>query len=216
MSLNEEFIKSPAEFLAKHVVQVANTGQVSDKNPAGIRGFVFKLAPTKKEVASTTIPVQLADASKDEKDVIQAYWLPWKTYAKAELKLGNDANYFFTSQMTGCRLTVVTIPDQAPQTHVAHFAGTWNTKDRQLAEQEWIKAKGVPDTVKPRRLSRSGAFGKSAHSYDEKSSAFSYGVRDIKTGVWTFSAQVVDALMTEGFDFRFKSLPGIKTPFKFD
>jgi len=210
MSLNEEFTKDPAAFTAVYIVVVGDVTQLDPNKRVDLRDFVFAPDAVAKFV-------KLRYANKGETDVIKAYWLPWRKDEMVSMDLGSDANFFFTSQMTGCRFSILTNDAKKPK--VAHLAGTMSKTNRNKAEseeQEKIGAKGV----KARRLSVSGA---KDHQYagltgkaDLDSSAFVYGVRDKDSGNWAFEAQIVNLAITEGFNpKKTANVPEIKKPFKF-
>jgi hypothetical protein len=60
-----------------------------------------------------------------------AYYLPWKKNYSRVLKLSRDADFFFTSSLTGCTVQVFGSP-QAPSVTHTNGGGFENTKDAQL------------------------------------------------------------------------------------
>jgi hypothetical protein len=186
MSLNDEFMSNPGAFTEKYVIVVADTSQLGPNNVAGPKNFTF--------VSDYEQYVSL----RVTKDGIKAYWLPWKDKGSSTMDLGSDADYFFTTQMTGCRFSVLTGDPKRPK--VSHVAGTLE-KSKRNAED--AKTFGT-DVKNVRRLSITGQKAEGHHyggqTGDGKgSSAFVYGLRS-KEGNWAFEAQIVDIVIVQGFD----------------
>ncbi|HEX7316222.1 MAG TPA: hypothetical protein VF297_20115 [Pyrinomonadaceae bacterium] len=212
MPVTKEFTADPAEFLKKYIVILSDVKQMGAKR-IDLRDFVFYV------IAGNYVGLRYANEKDDGEDKIKAYWLPWKANDVTTMDLGKDADYFFTSQMTGCRFTVLNA--NAKQTKVAHMAGTLTKSKRNEAEDALVEAMGGSQTVTTRRLSISQV---KDHGYggqlndDRVGSAFVYGVR--KDDKWTFAAQIVQAAITESFNAKQKvakneATPKIKSPFNF-
>jgi len=186
MSDTSDFRTNPRTFLESKVVMVPED---TDKATGRPGKFKFKLESVSRNLFS------LEKAGDDESDVIAAHYLPWETGAATTMDLDGTADFFFTSEMTNCRFTVMAANPKAPK--VAHIAGTL---DKGKRNEEELKVFGAKNRV--RRLSVSGAVGVGAHTYrgqdnsdpQLRSSAFVYGVRD--DGGWKFFAQVVKGVMS--------------------
>lgn len=63
--------------------------------------------------------------------VMLAYYLPWKKNFSRVLKLGNAADFFFTSSLTGCSVQVYGSPTAPTVTHT-NAGGIAETKDAQI------------------------------------------------------------------------------------
>jgi hypothetical protein len=50
---------------------------------------------------------------------IKAYWLPWLKKTTTQLTLGDDAPFFFTSELTGCRIQIGGGPSSTVLTSLA-------------------------------------------------------------------------------------------------
>lgn len=209
MNVTDEFTSNPSEFLEKYVVQVADASQMGSKR-VDTKEFEFFLLGESKVVA-------LRSAKSGSK--VKAYWLPWKTGEHTVLDLGGDADYFFTSQMTGCRFTVLSKDAKSPK--VTHMAGTMSKTKRNTEEGNLVKQMGGSDVVRSRRLSVSDV---KSHGYagqlsggaaKDSSSAFVYGVRDTGSKEWSFAAQIVKAAMVESFNPKIQGTPTIMKPFVF-
>ncbi len=107
---------------------------------------------------------------------------------------------FFTSEMTGCRFSVLTGDLKKPR--VAHVAG--NLSSRKKRTDAEVDAKFTSENPKLiRRLSISGSLGrKRKHDYAGQtgnqwaSSAFVYGQRNEDSGEWAFFAQICKGVMS--------------------
>jgi hypothetical protein len=173
-------------------VQVANCEQGSADKNNETGQFYF----TSVE-GSTTWAILKQKRFGNVAPTINAYWLPWETNKATTHDLGADADYFFTSQMTNCRFSVLTKDDVTPK--VAHIAGTLSRTKRNEKEAELVEAFGG-DRVKSRRLSVSEAdiHGYRGQKAEDSSSAFVYGLRNTDTGAWTFKSQIVKAYLVGG------------------
>jgi hypothetical protein len=60
---------------------------------------------------------------------IPAYWLPWVSEGVADMRLGTDAPFFFTSGLAGCQVRVIPPDAQGGEdfTQVLHIAGNVTT-----------------------------------------------------------------------------------------
>lgn len=186
MSDTSEFKANPRTFLASKVIMVPEETDAATGRPGRYR---FKLEPVSRNVYS------LEKLGDGDADGLVAHYLPWATGAATTMDLDASADFFFTSEMTNCRFTVLADDPKAPK--VAHIAGNLDKSQRNAEEQRVFGA-----NKKVRRLSTSGAVGMGAHSYrgqvdgnaDLSSSAFVFGVRT-EDG-WQFLAQVVKGVMS--------------------
>lgn len=69
--------------------------------------------------------------SCQNQQVLLAYYLPWKKNFSRVLKLGNAADYFFTSSLTGCTVQVYGSPRAPTVTHT-NGGGIANTQEAQV------------------------------------------------------------------------------------
>jgi hypothetical protein len=147
--------------------------------------------------------------------VVKGYWLPWQTKESVSTDLAEEADYMFTSQMTGCRFSVLTKDGAKPK--VAHIAGTLSQQARGEKESKLVDEMGGTGVVKARRLSVSG---NAQHGYVGQtvnpSSAFVYGVRNKETNAWSFAAQIVGEKLIPGVDLTKVAATSIKPAFTFD
>jgi hypothetical protein len=193
MTFTSEFLADPERFLETHVVIVPHT---VDKAAAGFGIRAFKL--TKKQ--NNVVGLEIALPHEDH---FPAYYLPWKIDIATTADLGKDADYFFTSQLTNCRFSVLDVTD-SHKPKVAHVAGN----DGSSIKRNKMEAEaGFLDPGKRvRRLSISQSMDKRSerkrHDYagtsvkdDIRSSAFVYGLRDDVSG-WRFAAQIVKGDMS--------------------
>ncbi len=72
-------------------------------------------------------------------NLIGAYWLPWVSDKTAVLELKDDADFFFTSALGGCRI-------QIAGNQVAHIAGNkGRPKWREQQGKEFVESVGAKD-----------------------------------------------------------------------
>jgi hypothetical protein len=194
-NVTADFIKGPEAFLKDKIVLVS---EPANKDNTGPRDFWF---------SETGGLVSLKAGKPADGAKVSAYWLSWASHDATSLVVGADADYFFTSQMTGCRFKVLSSDAKNPK--VAHIAGDLSKTQRDKKEaalldtvDESVRVKGTG-----RRLSVSGA---KAHEYtgqvdrganDDHGSAFVFGVKDDQ-GNWTFKAQIVKANLADQFKFN--------------
>lgn len=196
-----------ADFLSQHVIFVANVAEMDNLgNKAGTRNVYFW------KVTDSVVELREDRFGRVQKK-IKAYWLPWKTLKAVAMDMGDDAQYFFTSQMTGCRFSVLT-KEGAP-VKVAHIAGTLSQPKRSAEEDKLVTQMGGPEQVRARSLSVSGA---SEHGYSgqtaDPGSAFVYGV--FEDGAWHFGAQIVGENLLPTADLKGILSSAIKPAFSFD
>jgi hypothetical protein len=185
MPLDTEFKSNPAEFLKTKVIVVPAATDAWYDTPGA---YQFTL-----ESGGANL-VLLKPRIRITGDFIYAYYLPWESKKAPQMDLGARADFFFTSELTNCRFSVLADDPKAPK--VAHIAGNLNKPARTNAEKEVFGTEASEKRV--RRLSISGAFGsKASHDYGggSVSSAFVFGQRDPGTEAWKFFAQVTKNCM---------------------
>ena len=190
------FTGNRTKFLTTYIVFAP---EPKDKG-SGPRTFWFD------EVGGTvTLKAGAPGASDADQTVVNAYWLSWEKKKAVPLDIGNAADYFFTSQMTGCRFKVLTKGAQNPK--VAHIAGDLSKTDRNAAETKLLDA--IPEanraTGRERRLSvgegRTHGYTGQTDGAGEDGSAFVYGFKDASNN-WTFEAQIVKATLADAFAYK--------------
>lgn len=177
MSYTSEFREDPPVFLAKYVV-IADSASVTGPVTTTPRKFYLKYE--QKNVCT------LRFAGPVAKDYILAYWLPWKMSDQTSIELDTAADFFFTSEMSNCRFSMLT---EGAKPRVAHVAGNVTQTKRDSLEKT-----AFGDVKKVRRLSISGGRDHGYRGSDNaddslKSSAFVFGRRKEDEG-WKFYAQV--------------------------
>ena len=199
-NVTSEFTGDRKKFLGSKIVLVPDPRDKSN----GPRSFWFDEGNGYVKLKAGSPPGDAAD-----KTTVSAYWLPWDTNAIAVLDLAGDADYFFTSEMTGCTFKVLTAAAKTPK--VAHIPGTMIPSKQVNAEKELLK--NVPEseraTGKGSVLSISGSethgySGQDAKDKDGKispGSAFVFGFKDAD-GNWKFQAQIVKANLADENAFR--------------
>lgn len=202
-SLAGQFKLNPMTFMDSHVIVVTSEDQM-DPNWTGKANFKLK--------ASERNVVELEFLLDAKEDAIPAYWLPWKTKESTTMTLGDEADFFFTSELTNCRFSVIATDPKKPK--VAHVAGDivsplkrneaeiasgFADKDsaklaRRLSISNSAERKPFRQPVIPKKHDYHGQSGKE----DEYSSSFVFGRRN-GSGDWEFYAQVVKGNMASGF-----------------
>jgi hypothetical protein len=204
LSLTEQFKSKPKTFLETHVIVVDEHAQMDNQSRQEISQFTL--------VAADKNAVLLKFQIDSKGDSIKAYWLPWKTQEATSMDLGSDANFFFTSELTNCRFSVLDPDPKKPK--VAHVAGDLPSPPRRTKAEEdsgFVTKANLPLV---RRLSISGSKDQrpfkqpvipKKHDYtgqtgdpNNYSSAFVFGERG-EDGNWKFFAQIVKGSMVEGF-----------------
>jgi hypothetical protein len=195
MGKTKDFSDKPTTFLETHVIVVASQEEATSETPSTTpRNFYL----TPQTEGGNVFLLKEYRFGKKPEELISAYWLPWLKNKAVSMTLGTDAEFFFTSEMTNCRFSVLTSDANTPT--VAHVAGNVSSSKRDQLE----KGKGFPDkkeiepNKKVRRLSISGSsehgYKGQRSTYEESSSPFVFGYR--AEGVWKFYAQIVGGLMS--------------------
>jgi hypothetical protein len=120
--LNAAFMENPKRFLRTHPVGFRNNSPLeSSTSSRKARVDYFDLS---YDDSGTGVNLELFASRGKAKGVasnkIKAYWLPWIGGETNDVKLGGDAPYFFTSELTGCRIQIGG-PVHGPT--VLHIAG---------------------------------------------------------------------------------------------
>jgi hypothetical protein len=200
MTLVSDFKSDPKEFLKTHVIVCDEHAQMGAERRDTAR---FTLVAAAKNAVLLKIKLETGG------EAIDAYWLPWLSKKATSMDLAADKDYFFTSELTNCRFTVLDPDPTKPK--VAHVAGDLDTRKKRDTEEQAI---GMParvfklsetPPVLARRLSVSESTGmKPKHDYagqdgpvSGRSSAFVFGMRVSKN--WEFYAQITKGTLTEGF-----------------
>ena len=192
MGLIQDFTGNPDQFLKDNAIVVGDQTEHGGSQPPGVANFFMKRG--KQNV------VYLERKSMvGPKDVLKAYWLPWKSKTGVPLTLGTEAEWLFTSGMTNCRFSVLSNSNDVA-IKVAHVAGDLNSSQKRTDWEEGAGSGFVTDksTQRVRRMSRSGA---ELHQYlgqgksdDDSSTAFVFG--HYESGEWKFYAQVIKGFRT--------------------
>ena len=202
-TLTKQFVSDPSGFLKTNVVMVDEHEQM----PVGANARAisrFKIVPGQKNA------LRLKFHAGNDNDYVEAYWLPWRSHEATSMDLGADANFFFTSELTNCRFSLLAPDPKRPK--VAHVAGDLTRPQRNQAEIQ--SGFCAPKDARVRRLSVSESRDQKPfnappipkkHDYagqnfdpDKHSSAFVFGQRDAQ-GDWKFFAQIAKGTLVEGF-----------------
>ena len=188
LSHTTQFKNNPATFLDSFVV-IADSTKATGAVAATTKKFYIKYES--KNVCT------LRFAADDATDFIEAYWLPWKQSDQTSMLLGAAAEFFFTSEMSNCRFSVLA---EGTTPRVAHIAGNEGQRSKRNEYEKTAMASVSKDDLKKvRRLSVSqglkhGYFGSDAMTAEDKSSAFVFGRRQ-PDNTWKFYAQIAKGFM---------------------
>ncbi len=86
----------------------------------------FDLEPYQKNAARIGVFAERGKNPTRRSHRIRAYWLPWQPNGTSTIQLGDQADYFFTSQLAGCQIRIVPGPYRFGRTNhprVLHIAG---------------------------------------------------------------------------------------------
>jgi hypothetical protein len=192
MSLTSEFKDDPQAFLKSKVVIVP---EETDTSVGSSTLCKFMLKPHGSN------SVLLVIQNEADGEYVKGYYLKWAVDRATTMDLADAADFFFTSQLTNCRFSILADNPRTPK--VAHVAGNTNAKDRNTWELEagFVDASSAK---RARRLSVSQGFDPSVHKKPKEhryvgqrfsaSSAFVFGRRENE--IWKFYAQVVKGNMS--------------------
>jgi hypothetical protein len=195
MALIHEFRDDPPGFLAKYAVIVLKQ---DPEEFAPLKPKSFEMV--KQHESSNVVVLQYRLLMPGAGNSIKAYWLPWYNKKAVTLKLGNEAAFMFTTEMTNCRFSVLSTKEGV--TTVAHVAGTTGPEDR----DQWEVDAGFPKRGEEgdKRVRRMSVSGHEQHGYwgqqrgggkfEASRSAFVFG--QFKNERWCFYSQVVKGNVT--------------------
>ena len=201
MSLTSNFLENPETFLETTVMIVPSQTDEDVGSPK-LHEFVVK-----KHGSNSAL---LVPSTKDDVGTVKAYYLPWAMSHATSMDLGDAADFFFTSEMTNCRFSILADDPKKPK--VAHVAGNTNKKDRDTYEvddnfvtnenkgraRRFSVSQGSDPT---KDFNPANKFGKTHQYVGQRfggSSAFVFGHRI--EGTWKFYAQVVKGSMASPSD----------------
>ena len=154
--LNKQFVKDPEGFLRRYVIDEKGNLAIGAVL-AGVYDFDFVPNKDNKKIAE----LHKVDPDKDAGEtLIKAYWLPWGSKKTREIELGDDANYFFTSFLGGCRLQIVPAGSKVKILHIAGDKGGEKGKEGEGPEGAAWREKQASKKLGP-ALQRSRAFSSS-------------------------------------------------------
>lgn len=186
--LNKAFMKDPKGFMEKYCIDIPYVGSILSSGdpkkcpPQGVHDFDLYEDKEKKCVFLRHVEERKAAANKgnakpvnDDTNLITAYWLPWDSKKTMTMQLGDDAQFFFTSALGGCRI-------QVAGNTVAHVPGNLSPAERKQEGKSFAEAQGQGATS--RRFSSTQDYG----SKDQNEGlAFFTGYK--LTDAWTFLGQ---------------------------
>jgi hypothetical protein len=187
--LNKKFMQDPSGFLKKYPIDTRGTPNGSDQMGRAIlqQGIAeFDLAYSSKKGKECVVLQLFEDrwgkrmgsvhkASTGKSHRITAYWLAWASKTTTRIELGEEADFFFTSGLGGCRI-------QVAGNVVAHIAG--DSGGSMAKQKEWRDGQALETFGE--ETGRSRAFSSSDH-YGNAGIFVGYRVG----GIWRFAGQKV-------------------------
>lgn len=133
MSLVEEFAKGPRSFLSKYVIVIDEAREGVPFPKVGIHRFTLTAA------IKNLIYLEPDDGKGGPS--MRAHWLPWISKGVSTYQLTDEAPLFFTSQLTGCRMTCLPDKGDPKRALIAHLAGDMRrgVVDRNAWEKQNMK-----------------------------------------------------------------------------
>lgn len=132
--LNAEFMGDPEQFLRKYPVGFKTNSPLEAAREdweARVDDFDLSHAASGWGV-ELELFAKRGKAENAYSNKIRAYWLPWWENTTTQLTLGDDAPFFFSSELTGCRIQIG--GDAKPT--VLHIAGNFGSGGREWREKQ--------------------------------------------------------------------------------
>lgn len=218
--LNKAFRHDPLAFMKKYPISTAGklNGKAADGNVVAlpkIAVYDFDLSYMGDDKTNVVLMLfdergKAAGSERErKKKVIKAYWLPWASASTTKIELKDEADYFFTSALDGCRIqfagaTVLHIAaDGKIDRTVNNRTGKEYLNSTTLQDQddpnlnvEWKnwQAKEHLKEMEPRSR-------KFSSTTDYGDFGFFAGYRN-KQGVWTYIKQIKRRKEGGGFTVR--------------
>ena len=202
--LNALFTQGPKNFLQVVPVGVGGNLAGGAKCPA-VGKYDFDLSyptsedKTKDVVAGLALLKLFDEAYSARTEPLHAYWLPWESGRTTQITLGDEAPYFFTSALAGCRI-------QLAGNTVCHIAGDTGGRDGsgpggQAWREKQAKEKLGPDYALSRKLSQDeyGDYGFFAGIRTGKNWSFILQRKETKDGKWVL--EKAEEVLGGSFDF---------------
>ncbi|MEH6405032.1 MAG: hypothetical protein V7750_16765 [Sneathiella sp.] len=194
IQLNQFFLDNPKKFFKNHFVTLPdyfcfNTG-------LGIRRIDLNVSQNERAVKErrfrgpVEIPViavsryepEIVPIEPEEFSTISIYWLPSKEHAVTNIQLGDEADFFLTTTLNGCRIEI----ENSDIPEILHIAGGYSN-ERQLE---------VADEYFGERPHRGISYAPN-QGYANADNAIFYGIRDRRTNQWQFYIQGYDHILFE-------------------
>jgi hypothetical protein len=190
--LNKMFMDDPDGFMNRYSIDIPYEGNKlsSGDNCPAASIYQFDLyEDSSKDCVFLRLASERTEATTCRTHFIKAYWLPWKSKSTESMELGNQADFFFTSALGGCRIqvagkTVVRCCTAKRIPVVAHISGDFSRVEREDKGQKFEQRDDL--SGKSRRFSSTQDYG----AQGEDAMAFFVGYK--KKGNWSFLGQKHD------------------------
>ena len=120
--LNSEFKNMKGAFLRNRPITV---GMFLNTMPATAGIGEFDIQPRQMQGGHVYEVLQMSLRTKKQSrwktHAIQAYWLPWQSQQAVSLDIGDQADYFFTSELNGCQFRIARTGNRSLR--IVHTAG---------------------------------------------------------------------------------------------
>ena len=139
--LNAEFMAGPEEFLNQHPVGFKSNSPLPDlwsEEEAPVDYFDLSYAASGGGV-ELELFASRGKAKGRYSNKIKAYWLPHFKNETTKIELGDRAPFFFTDELTGCRIQIGGESTTPTVLHISGFSGSTRAWREQQA-QEHLKA----------------------------------------------------------------------------
>jgi hypothetical protein len=139
---NKIFMENPRQFMATNPIDIKGGSELdgaSNGMDVGLTAFKgihdFDLEQSPKGEFHLRLYSARTKGWSLFGNRIRAYWLPWKSKGAASIQLGDEADYFFTSALGGCRIQI----GAGRRPLVTHIAGDLNKVEREAAaaDAQW-------------------------------------------------------------------------------
>jgi hypothetical protein len=194
--LNKQFMDDPLAFMTKFPMRT--NGALDKPTPVSPgKGLAqgkanFDLDYDKED--NSIVVISLFDRPEGVKShPIPAWWLPWKSAGTVTMKLGKDANFFFTSSLGGCRIQYSGGAEPVVS-HIAGDAGGFYDDGEGKGGREWRAKQGAAAAGAHQGMVRtlSATDATSPSLYGQTGAGIFVAYKNKKADSWRFIMQAQD------------------------
>lgn len=151
---NWSFRKDTLAYLRAHDMVMNPNFAASWANPVGV--YDFDISPV-GPCMGIRFAADRPNAGTWRTHLIRAHWLPWNNVGTTVCQIDDRADYFFTVDLSGCRVTVTPGPYRLIGTNyptVRHIGGGLTLANRNLATNNAVNALPVGQQHRARSVSQ--------------------------------------------------------------